>query len=71
MKYWINEKTVIKASHMSNAQGNQKKPSKYKHGGRTGIEATLVSCTHFPYKYFSFPSVYYDGMANGCVWCVM
>jgi hypothetical protein len=54
---------------MSNVQRNQKKPSKYKHGGRAGIEVALVRCAHFPYKYFSFPSMYCDGMVNGCVLC--
>ncbi len=29
MKYWIDEKTIIKASHMSNVQGNQRKANKY------------------------------------------
>ncbi len=29
IRYWIDEKTIIKAFHMSNAQGNQKKTNKY------------------------------------------
>jgi hypothetical protein len=36
-------------------------------GGKVGAKVALVSYAHFPYKYFSFPFVYCDGMANGCV----
>ncbi len=33
---------IIKAFHMSNAQGNQKKPSKYGWGGKAGAEVAIV-----------------------------
>jgi hypothetical protein len=42
MKYWTNEKMIIKASHMSNAQGNQKKPSKYGRGGKANVKVAIV-----------------------------
>jgi len=34
MKYLIDEKTILKALTMFNAQGNKKKPSKYGRGGK-------------------------------------
>jgi hypothetical protein len=42
MKYWTNEKTIVKASTMSNARGNQKKLSKYGRGGKASVEDTMV-----------------------------
>jgi hypothetical protein len=34
VKYWINEKTIIKASTMNEALENQKQMSKYGQGGK-------------------------------------
>jgi hypothetical protein len=42
MKYLIDEKTIVKALTMFNAQGNKKKPSKYGRGGKASAEAAMV-----------------------------
>jgi hypothetical protein len=55
MRYWTNEKTIIKASHMSNAQGNQKKASKYGRGGKTIAKLTIVRLFNFVCLQFLFP----------------
>jgi hypothetical protein len=42
MAYWTDEKTIVKARNMCDAQGNQKRPSKYGRGGKALVEALLV-----------------------------
>jgi len=42
MAYWTNEKTIVKVGSMCDAQGNQKRPSKYGRGGKALAEALLV-----------------------------
>ncbi len=59
MKYWMDEKIIVKVSTMSNTRGNQKKPSKY--GRHAGVEAALVRSFILGYessiKCFFFASV--------------
>jgi hypothetical protein len=47
MKYWTNEKTIIKASHISDVQGDQKKASKYGRGGKATAEVAIVRFCNF------------------------
>jgi hypothetical protein len=53
MAYWTNEKTIVKVGSMCDAQGNQKRPSKYGRGGKTLVEALLVriSCRFMNLSY--------------------